>query len=153
VLSPANPAYTADELAIHLKDCEAKVLVTQKSGLKVALKAAEKAGLSKENIILIGDDREKGFRHFKDLKGRDGNGERTKLSSEDLAFLVYSSGTTGHPKGVMLSHGNIVADLTMLRTVEGKNLKSGKDKILSVLPFYHIYGKPFLLFLIPPIHE
>lgn len=64
---------------------------------------------------------------------------------KDLAFLVYSSGTTGHPKGVMLSHENIVANTLMIKVAEGGNLswKGGKDgrgdKILAFLPFYHIY--------------
>ena len=58
----------------------------------------------------------------------------------DLAFLVYSSGTTGLPKGVMLSHGNIMADVLQVYGAVGKSYTSGKDKILGVLPFFHIYG-------------
>lgn len=69
-------------------------------------------------------------------------GERTKLDPRrDLSFLVYSSGTTGKPKGVMLSHLNTVSNIEMLSYVESKEMKSGKDKILAVLPYYHIYGK------------
>lgn len=68
--------------------------------------------------------------------------------SEDLAFLVYSSGTTGHPKGVMLTHRNIVSNIMMLKAGESGNLKpeggpDGQgDKIIAFLPFFHIYGKP-----------
>ncbi|KAK5262692.1 hypothetical protein LTR40_014936, partial [Exophiala xenobiotica] len=50
------------------------------------------------------------------------------------------SGTTGLPKGVMLSHRNIIADLLMIKASMGKWYSSGQDKILGVLPFYHIYG-------------
>jgi 4-coumarate--CoA ligase len=59
---------------------------------------------------------------------------------KDLAYLVYSSGTTGLPKGVMLSHRNVVADLLMVASREGTMMTWEKDRILSVLPFYHIYG-------------
>jgi 4-coumarate--CoA ligase len=143
IVSPANPAYTANELAIHLKDCGARVLVTQSSGLPIALEAAKAARLSWKDIILIGDqeDASGNCSHFKSVLDGAG-GKRTPLDPKnDLAFLVYSSGTTGHPKGVMLSHSNVVSDLVMLSTVEGKNLRWQEDKILSVLPYYHIYGE------------
>jgi 4-coumarate--CoA ligase len=59
---------------------------------------------------------------------------------KDLAFIAYSSGTTGLPKGVMLSHRNIVANILMIRGAVGKWYGSGSDKFLGVLPFFHIYG-------------
>ena len=59
----------------------------------------------------------------------------------DLAFLVYSSGTTGLPKGVMLSHLNIVANVLMITSSVGRNYSWKSDKLLGILPFYHIYGE------------
>lgn len=143
VVSPANPAYSVSELTYHLKDCDAKVLVTQGKLLSVALEAAKNAGLPHTNIILIEHERDTRFhiKHFADvLVAPDPRVRMAPTTSKDLAFLVYSSGTTGLPKGVMLSHKNIIAVLAMLDTVEGKMLRWDKDKILSVLPFYHIYG-------------
>ena len=152
IVSPANPGYTADELAFQLKDCGAKALATQKALLPVALEAAKQAGVPQDRIILIGDERDETvrFKHFQSVRNTAGTNRyrRTKLDSKkDLAFLVYSSGTTGHPKGVMLSHGNIVSNIKMLAAGEGGNLTwnggpDGQgDSILAFLPFYHIYGE------------
>ncbi|KAK3077137.1 hypothetical protein LTS18_011120, partial [Coniosporium uncinatum] len=69
----------------------------------------------------------------------------------DLAFLVYSSGTTGHPKGVMLTHSNIVSNVIMIKAGESGNLThdggpDGQgDRILAFLPFFHIYGLTCLI--------
>ena len=151
-MSPANPGYTIDELAFQLKDAGAKALVTQKPFLNVAREAAKKVGLPEDRVILMGDARDEmmKFKHFTSIRNTSGatRYRRTKLNPDkDLAFLVYSSGTTGHPKGVMLSHLNIVSNIMMLRIGEAGNLTcdggpDGKgDTILAFLPFFHIYGK------------
>ena len=141
-MSPANPAYQVRELAHHLKDSGAKALFTQLPLLKSAIVAAEEAGIPRERIVLIGEERDPSFLHFTQLLDEVPKGRRVKLDpDQDLSFLVYSSGTTGLPKGVMLTHLNIVSDMFMVNSSEGQLLKWNKDKILSVLPFYHIYGK------------
>jgi 4-coumarate--CoA ligase len=151
VLSPANPAYTAEELAYQLKDAGAKALVTQLDFLPIAIKAAELAGLDKEMIWLIGDKKttDASFKHFTSIRNISGaiRYRKAKIdATKDLAFLVYSSGTTGLPKGVMLTHQNICSNLLQLEASESGNLSwkggpTGKgDRILAFLPFFHIYG-------------
>lgn len=153
ILSPANPGYTAEELAFQLKDCGAKALVTQKPFLKTAIEACKRVGIDEDRIILMGDGRDETtrFKHFTSIRNLAGTSRYRKAKidpQKDLAFLVYSSGTTGHPKGVMLSHSNIVSNVCMLRTGEGGNLSwKGRynnegDKILAFLPFFHIYVRP-----------
>lgn len=150
VVSPANPGYTPDELAFQLKDAGAKALVTQKAFLKQACEAAKKVGMPEDRIILMGDEKDVSgrFKHFSNVRNMSGASRyrRAKIDpKKDLAFLVYSSGTTGHPKGVMLSHENIVANVLMLKVGEAGNLtwNGGKDgngdKVLAFLPFFHIY--------------
>ena len=152
MVSPANPGYTAKELAFQLKDSGAKALATQKPFLNVAVEAATQAGIPKERIVLMGDEKDEAmmFRHFSSIRNVAGTSRyrRTKANPKnDLAFLVYSSGTTGHPKGVMLSHENIISNILMLKAGEGDNLSwdggpDGKgDIILAFLPFFHIYGR------------
>ncbi|CAD6577514.1 MAG: hypothetical protein ASARMPREDX12_008381 [Alectoria sarmentosa] len=150
VVSPANPGYTAEELAFQLKDSGAKALATQKPFLKVAVEAATLAGIPQDRIILMGDEKDESmrFKHFSSIRNIAGTNRyrRTKAHPKnDLAFLVYSSGTTGHPKGVMLCHENIISNLLMLKAGEGSNLSwdggptGNGDNILAFLPFFHIY--------------
>lgn len=95
--------YTVRELAHHLRDSGAKALFTQKHLLPNALKAASEAGISRDRIVLIGEERDEGFRHVTDILDERPRGSRTKLDpGKDLAFLVYSSGTTGLPKGKLV---------------------------------------------------
>lgn len=151
VLSPANPGYTVDELAFQLENSGAKALVTQIPYIKSAREAARRVGIPEDRVIVIGDERDPTHmaKHFTSIRNTSGSSRyrRTKMKpSEDLAFLVYSSGTTGHPKGVMLTHRNIVANLLMGKAGEAGNLswKGGPtgegDKLLAFLPFFHIYG-------------
>ena len=153
IISPANPGYTAEELAFQLKDSGAKALVTQKPFLAVAQEAAKQAGVSEDRIILMGDSRDetRKFRHFSVIRNVAGTTRyrRTRVDpKKDLAFLVYSSGTTGHPKGVMLSHENIVSNVLQIKAGEAGYLtwnggpEGHGDNILAFLPFFHIYGTP-----------
>ncbi|GAB1310391.1 4-coumarate-CoA ligase [Madurella fahalii] len=151
VVSPANPLYTTDELAFQLKDSGAKGLVTQVAYLETAISAAEKAGLPFDRIILLGTQRDPSgrFRHFSSIRSISYTGRYAKAKihpKRDIAFLVYSSGTTGLPKGVCLSHYNMVANVLQAAYVEGSQWRptggaDGKgDKQLGVLPFFHIFG-------------
>ena len=151
VVSPANPLYTADELAFQLSNSSAKALVTQPAYLQTALIAAKKAGLPPNHIILLGPQNgqvSSKHPHFTTIRGSNKSPHiRPPINpATDLAFLVYSSGTTGLPKGVCLTHRNMVANLLQASYVEGIQYRSrggpdGRgDKQLGILPFFHIYG-------------
>ncbi|KAK5111560.1 hypothetical protein LTR62_004856 [Meristemomyces frigidus] len=156
IVSPANPGYTVHELAFQLKDSGAKALVTQMPQLEIALQACKIVGIPENRVILMGDarDKEGRFKHWTSVRNISGTQRyrRAKVdAANDLAFLVYSSGTTGKPKGVMLTHRNIVANTLMITAAEAPisgHAREGYpegDSILAFLPFFHIYGLTVVL--------
>lgn len=97
--------------------------------------------MPRRNIIVL-DDAE-GFASLRSLlaEGRPAP-EIAFDAAQQLAALPYSSGTTGNPKGVMLTHRNLVANICQTRAPMGMR---SQDRILAVLPFFHIYGMTVLL--------
>jgi long-chain acyl-CoA synthetase len=61
------------------------------------------------------------------------------VRTDDLAFLQYTGGTTGTPKGAMLTHGNMVANLTQIRMFWGKLIEPGVEIMITPLPLYHVF--------------
>ena len=62
------------------------------------------------------------------------------ITGEDTVFLQYTGGTTGLSKGAILSHRNLVANIEQFKALIGPSLREGEDKVLTVLPLYHIFG-------------
>lgn len=134
VITTINPLYRAEELAHQLTDAGARYLITIPAFLDVAREAAEKAGI--ETLYVFGEAPD--AEPFSALQATDGPFPEVALDvHEDLAVLPYSSGTTGLPKGVMLTHYNLVANICQTMAVE----RFDEDEVLiGILPFYHIYG-------------
>ncbi|MCA9900809.1 MAG: 4-coumarate--CoA ligase family protein [Ardenticatenaceae bacterium] len=137
IVTTVNPLYTAEELARQLNDAGAKYLLTISLFLDNAQTAASQTNI--EEIFTF--DPVDGATPFAALLQSDGSLPEININpAEDLVVLPYSSGTTGYPKGVMLTHRNIVANIVQVEGVSGIELVTAEDTIMGILPFFHIYG-------------
>jgi long-chain acyl-CoA synthetase len=138
VATPANPSFREAELAYQLADAGARVLVAGEAQAEVAEAAARKAGV--EALVIAGARAPGGALRLDDLLARAERGPAAAPAidpAEDLLALPYSSGTTGLPKGVMLTHRNLTANHLQFAAALGVGPES---RTLIYLPFYHIYG-------------
>ncbi|MGP3922671.1 4-coumarate--CoA ligase family protein [Streptomyces sp. 8N616] len=135
VVTTVHPLATAEEFAKQLRDCAARWVVTVSALLDTARKAAEQAGGVREIFVC---DSAEGHRSVEEMLASTAPEPEVAIDpGEDLAALPYSSGTTGTPKGVMLTHRSIATNLAQFYSL----IPSGPgDRTLAVLPFFHIYG-------------
>jgi acyl-CoA synthetase (AMP-forming)/AMP-acid ligase II len=138
VVTTVNPLFTADELTNQLRDCRAGCLFTTPALMEKARAAAAGAGL--REIVVFGEA--EGAVAFADLVSAAGPVPSPAVEADDVVALPYSSGTTGLPKGVMLTHRNLVANLAQC---EATLPVSEGDVVVAVLPFFHIYGLQVIL--------
>ncbi|EIW81332.1 amp dependent CoA ligase [Coniophora puteana RWD-64-598 SS2] len=157
IVSAANPGYTLEELVYQLEVAKASVIITHPVSVKVALGAAQRVGLPAERVVVFGSEPvsqcttvdelvKEGLVHppnFAERKLKKGEA-KTKL-----AFLNFSSGTTGRPKAVMISHYGPIANVIQTavhseihktdKPWEERRFRPG-DVSAAALPLYHIYG-------------
>src|SRR6266516_4376497 len=137
--STMNPLYTAREVAHQLSDSGARLLLTVPALAETARQAAAAAGV--DAVVAIGEADE--TTPLDQLYGDAADAPSPAIDPPtDLAALPYSSGTTGLPKGVMLTHRNLVANLCQVQAA----LPIGADDVLiGCLPFFHIYGMTVIM--------
>lgn len=136
-----NSLYTAEEIASQLEDADASWLVTVSPLLAGAKAAAAQRGIADDHVIVL--DGADGHPSLRDLLSEGHEAPDVSVDpATHLAVLPYSSGTTGRPKGVMLTHRNLIANVAQCT---GLLSVDSDDRVLAVLPFFHIYGMTVLL--------
>jgi acyl-CoA synthetase (AMP-forming)/AMP-acid ligase II len=139
ITTTVNPMFTGEELTYQLGEAGADYLLTAPALMDKAREAAARTGV--REIFVFGDA--PGATPLADLALATGSVPRIPTdASVDLAALPFSSGTTGLPKGVMLTHANLVANVAQIAACEDV---SEADTLIGVLPFFHIYGLTVLM--------
>jgi 4-coumarate--CoA ligase len=145
-ISGASPAYNVEEMTFALKTADAKFLMTTPGSMEVAAASAKAAGLPESSLILL-EGEFPGYTTVQDLirigqsYGEQGQVPAFKIppgqkNKDVCGFLSFSSGTTGLPKAVMISHQNVIAQCLQIQQIT----PSTQKKIMAVLPLFHITG-------------
>jgi acyl-CoA synthetase (AMP-forming)/AMP-acid ligase II len=136
VVSTVNPAATPDDIAAQFRDSSAVLVVTTPALVEKCEHVLPLADGVRCIVVLGESDRHVTFAQ---LLATTAPPPAVMIdAATDLVALPYSSGTSGLPKGVMLTHRNLVANLC--QTFGPGSALGFDDRILAVLPFYHIYG-------------
>ena len=138
ILTTISPAYATPEVAWQLRDANATLLVTTAAMLERARDAVDAAAAPIEIVTI---DEGIGVPSLASIAVA---GEPPLVAIDpatDVAVMPYSSGTTGLPKGVMLTHRNLVANLVQLDAIEDGDVSA----LAGVLPFFHIYGMTVIM--------
>ncbi|MEX0802641.1 MAG: long-chain fatty acid--CoA ligase [Candidatus Binatia bacterium] len=134
VAVPCNPMFRQRELTNQLKDAEVRYLIASAPGSDNASAVAKQLGIG----LVVASD--KGELTFNELLSDDPRNLREVHidPADDLALILYTGGTTGVPKGAMLTHRNIVANT--MQFAEWYAFEPGGETCISVLPLFHSGG-------------
>ncbi len=136
-----NVLFTAKDIVNQLTDSKAKMLIVVSALLPQAKEAAAALGMSDDQLVVL--DGAHGHPSAAALLGAGAAAPEVAFDpSTHLAVLPYSSGTTGKPKGVMLTHRNLVANVAQTLLVQDV---APDDVVIGIMPFFHSYGMTVLL--------
>lgn len=141
VAVPLNPGYTADELRYALGDSGARAVIGGTETAPAVLRAAAALDDLEHVLLAGGDNLPSGGASWAELleQGAAAGAVDSIGGGEDLAVLLYTSGTSGRPKGAMLPHRALLANLEQGARIEPPVI-TPDDVVLLVLPLFHVYG-------------
>ncbi|HPC85985.1 MAG TPA: long-chain fatty acid--CoA ligase [Smithellaceae bacterium] len=156
-----NPLYTHDELKFMMENSGLQTLFTFDTVLPVMRPLAKELGLKNVIITKVTDyiqgfpvstakslELEEGWKHFSELveSSTDESMPRVAVTSEDPALIQFTGGTTGLPKGALLTHFNLIAG-TLQGSLWGNSITTyiphAQRAVIAAIPYFHIYGNTF----------
>ncbi|KAF2502631.1 4-coumarate-CoA ligase-like protein [Lophium mytilinum] len=166
IFTGANPSYVVRELAYQLQDSGASFLICSEGSLATGIEAAKLVGMGEDRIFAFDDGaasfegrgKSRGnIRHWTTLLASDDDGRPFEWENRDTddflnqtIVLNYSSGTTGVPKGVMITHRNYVSNCVQSVHVVSLDpeykAKIARSRYLCALPMYHAMGQVLFCF-------
>jgi long-chain acyl-CoA synthetase len=136
VINPINVMLTPEEVLYVVKDCGARALLAASAKGRPLIDLKNDSPL--EDIILFGGDVPTGARSFNALlEGSAPAFDNASSSPESLSTICYTSGTTGYPKGAMLSHRAVLLNSAMTANM---HVRTQADTVVTALPCAHVYG-------------
>ena len=137
VFLPLNTAYQSNEIAYFVGNAEPAVVVCTPGNFGWVSKIAFTAGT--QHVFTLGDDHSGSWleraAHHSDVQ------QPVAQSGDDLAAILYTSGTTGRSKGAMLTHGNLLSNALVLKDYWGwRTPEQGGDVLIHALPIFHVHG-------------
>lgn len=133
VAVPMNPAYTAAEVAVLLADSGSRLLIVDPTTAAVGSEVVE--AIAACDIVDVSSGSWTALLAAEPLLPEDAT-----LPPNGLALLLFTAGTSGRPKGAMLTHEALLANTAMLRALENPPSVLSSDTVLLVLPLFHVYG-------------
>ena len=143
IVVPINHMFRSDEISYIVSDSQASTLITSYVYLDAVLKI-KKEVQSLKNVLTT--SKEKGeiisiyewvYDSFKQFEGED-------VEKDDVASILYTSGTTGYPKGAMLSHGNLISNAIACKEAIRA---TKKDRAICILPLFHSFAATVCMLL------
>src|SRR5262245_20824143 len=144
-----NPSYTAREVLNVAVDSGIRMLITLDALAPLALAVKDQTAIERIIVTSLAEYAEPagpapnltGTESLAEILGSHKPGVfRVPISAGDLAVLQYTGGTTGTPKGAMLTHGNIFANVVQTEAFMYRNKTRGEARYLLVIPYFHIYA-------------
>ncbi len=136
VAVPCNTAYTATEVVHRCRDAGVDLLLHDPGATKVGPAVAERVATTR--VVAI--DSDEGEALVGAAPGDRGVFTSPRTRGGDVAVLMYTSGSDGEPKGAMLSHGALRANIDALARLRRPAALEAEDRLLLVVPMFHIYG-------------
>ncbi len=135
IVVPLNNMLKIEELKFILQDCEATTLITSLSFIEMATQLRLRIESLKRIVVV--DDNQKDTINFSDMLNSNLSLQTYQdISSDEVAVIIYTSGTTGHPKGAILTHKNLISNVTSsIQMVE----VDSRDNFLCLLPMFHSF--------------
>jgi carnitine-CoA ligase len=146
VYVPANSEYSADQLQMVLEDCTPNVVLCDNEFTKVVLEAVAATGATGARVVSVDPPSDGGVLSLADHLDPSVTDAPSDARTEDPALIMYTSGTTGRPKGVTFSHGNVMCEAVM----KG-HAKDPEGIGLDFFPLHHFNGG--FGQIIPPLYH